>query len=113
MVSYQLRLSVSQKKKDEFVDALNGLSRNIRKEEGCLGFCLLGDLERKDAYLILGEWSSRQTMYDHFTHKYFSVLIGAARVLGSDLKVSMSEVIGGGGIGTLNKLITSLIQSTP
>ncbi len=91
MVLYQLRIAVAEKKLDEFIKSLLSLSSGIRKEEGCLDFSLYRDLERKDAYSVLGEWKTRQAMEKHFKYKSFSVLIGAAKVLSKDFEMSIDE----------------------
>jgi quinol monooxygenase YgiN len=88
-----LKLSVAEKKLDEFIDSLRFLSSGIREEQGCLGFSLYRDLEKKNAYRVLGEWKTRQAMEAHFKGEKFSVLIGATRVLGKDFEMSIGETL--------------------
>jgi quinol monooxygenase YgiN len=90
---YQLKLVVTEKNLDEFIDSLRFLSSGIREEKGCLDFRLYRDLERKDAYRVLGEWKTRKAMEVHFKRKKFSVLLGAARVLGEDFEMSIGETL--------------------
>ena len=97
MLLYQLKLVVPAKNFDEFIDSLCFLSSGIRKELGCLDFSLCRDLEKKDAYLVLGEWRTRQTMEAHIKRKKFKVLIGAARVLGEGFEMSIGETLEKGG----------------
>ena len=97
MFFYQLKLVVAKNKLEEFVDSLGFLSSGIREEEGCLDFSFYKDLEKKDTYRVLGEWKTRQVMEAHFKREKFSVLIGAARVLGEDFKLSISENLEKGG----------------
>ena len=93
MFLYQLKLIVAEKKFDEFIESLRHLSGGIRKEQGCLDFSLYEDLEKKDAYRVSGEWQTRQAMEAHFKREKFSVLIGAARVLGGDFEMSIGETL--------------------
>jgi len=93
VISYQLKLVVAEKKLDEFVDSLRYLSSEIREEQGCLDFSKYRDLEKQDVYRILGEWKTRQDMEGHFKREKFSVLIGAARVLGEDFEMSIGETL--------------------
>ena len=93
MFSYQLKLVIEEKKLDEFINALRFLSSGFREEEGCLDFSLFRDLQKKDAYRVLGEWKTRQAMEAHFKRKKFKVLIGAARVLGKNLEMSIGETL--------------------
>jgi quinol monooxygenase YgiN len=93
MFLYQLKLVVTENKLDEFVDSLRYLSSGIRKEQGCLDFSLCRDFQKKNAYRVLGEWKTRLAMEGHFKRAKFSVLIGAARVLGEDFEMSIGETL--------------------
>ena len=93
MFLYQLKLVVAEKKIDEFIESLRLLSHEIRTERGCLDFSLYRDLEKKDTYRVSGEWQTRQAMAAHFRREKFSVLIGAARVLGEDFEMSIGETL--------------------
>ncbi len=93
MFLYQLTLVVPEKKFDEFIESLRLLSGGIREEQGCLDFSLYRDLATKDAYRVSGEWQTRQAMEAHFKRENFSVLIGAARVLGQDFEMCICETL--------------------
>ena len=93
MFLYQFTLVVPEKKFDEFIESLRLLSGGIREEEGCLDFSLYRDLEKKDTYRVSGEWQTRQAMEAHFKREKFSVLIGAARVLGQDFEMCIGETL--------------------
>jgi len=88
---YQLKLVAPENKFDEFVDSIRSISGEIRKERGCLGFGLYRDLEKQNAYRVLGEWKTREARENHFNAETFSVLIGAARVLGDEFEMSIDE----------------------
>jgi len=90
---YQFKLVVAEKKLDEFIDSLRFLSSGIREEQGCLDFSLYRDLEKKNAYRVLGEWKTRQVMEGHFKREKFSLLIGASGVLGEDFEMSIGETL--------------------
>ena len=93
MFLYHLKLVVVEKKLDEFIESLRYLSSGIRKEQGCLDFNLYRDLEKNDAYRVSGEWQTRQAMEAHFKREKFSVLIGAARVLGENFEMSIGKTL--------------------
>jgi quinol monooxygenase YgiN len=90
---YQLKIVVPEKKFDEFIDSLRFLSSAIRKEQGCLDFSLHSDLEKQNTYYVLGKWKTRQAMEGHFKREKFSVLMGAAKVLGEDFEMSIGETL--------------------
>jgi quinol monooxygenase YgiN len=94
---YHLKLVVPENKLDEFIGSLRCLSSEIRKERGCLDFRFYRDFEKKDAYRVLAEWKTRQAIEAHFKREKFSVLIGAARVLGEDFEMSIAETLETGG----------------
>ena len=93
MFLFQLKLVVPENRLNEFIDSLRHLSSGIREEQGCLDFSLYRDLEKKDAYRVLGEWKTRQAMEAHFKRENFSVLIGAGWVLGEDFEMSIGETL--------------------
>ena len=90
---YQLRIVVPENKFDEFIESLLSLSSGIRKEQGCLDFSLYRNLEKQDVYSVIGKWKTRQAMEKHFNQKFFPVLIGAAKVLGKDFEMNISETL--------------------
>ncbi len=106
MALYQLRVVVPEKKSDEFIESLIYLSSGVRKEEGCLDFCLYRDLEKKDVYSVIGEWKTRQAMEKHFKQKLFSVLIGAAKVLSKDFQMSIDKTLEKGSYQLAREKIT-------
>jgi hypothetical protein len=54
---------------------------------------LYRDLEKQNAYSDFGKWKTRQAMDGHFKREKFSVLMGAARVLGEDFEMSIGETL--------------------
>ena len=90
---YQLRVVIQENKLDEFIDSLRFLSKEIREEQGCIDFSFHCDLENKNVYTLLGKWKTSQAMEDHFKREKFSVLMGAAKVLGEDYKMSIGKTV--------------------
>lgn len=103
---YQLRIVVPENKFDEFIESLLSLSCGIRKEQGCLDFSLYRNLEKQDVYSVIGKWKTRQAMEKHFNQKFFPVLIGAARVLGEDFEMNISETLEKGSYHLAKKKMT-------
>ena len=91
---------------DEFIDSLRFLSSENREEQGCLDFSLYSDLEKQNAYSVFGKWKTRQAMEGHFKRKKFSVLMGAARVLGEDFEMSIGETLEKGSYQLAKEKIT-------
>jgi len=55
---------------------------------------------------VIGEWKTPQAMEKHFKQKLFPVLIGAAKVLGEDFKMNISETLEKGSYQLAKKKIT-------
>ena len=106
MAFYRLRIVIAENNFDEFVDSLFSLLSGIRKEEGCLDFSLYKDLEKKNVYSVIGEWKTHQVMEKHFKQKLFSVLIGAAKVLGKDFQMNVGETLEKGSYQLAREKIT-------
>ena len=93
MISYQLRIVIKKNKLDEFIESLLSMLDDFRKEEGCLDFILYRDLEKTNTYGVIAEWKTQLDMDKHFKRNNYSVLIGAANVLGEDLEMKIGETL--------------------
>ncbi len=97
MLIYQIKIEIKRYKLDEFENSIRSFSRSIRKEKGCLDYCLYRDFDKENTYSVVGEWKTRQAMEKHFQSQNFEVLIGAARVLGETFAMNIAEVSKTGG----------------
>lgn len=88
---YQLKLVINENKLDEFIECLRSLAGGFRQEKGCLDFGLYRGTEKANTYIVVGEWKTCQAMDKHFLGNDFSVLIGAAKVLGETFEISIGE----------------------
>ena len=93
MYFYQIKLVVKQNKFDEFVESLLSLSDEFRRKKECHEFCFYRDVEKENTYSVVAEWETRKAMEKHFQEKEFSVLIGAARVLGEEFELKVGEEV--------------------
>lgn len=86
LYSYHMRIEVKESKSNEFISFLSPILDECRKEEGCLDFYFSKDIETENIYCLTSNWSSKETMENHFKRKNHSLLIGAAKVLGESFK---------------------------
>jgi len=107
MLCYQLKIQIKPYKPDEFVSSMRSYLRSIRKEQGCLDFSMYRDSEKKNTYIVVGEWKTRQAMEKHFKTREFELMIGAAKVLGEAFEMNIAEVSKSGGIELARKQIAS------
>ncbi len=91
MFWYQLKLVINENKLDEFNQCLQPLVGGFLQEEGCLDFGLYRGIEKANTYIVVGEWKTSQAMDKHFLGNDFSVLIGAAKILGETFEISIGE----------------------
>ena len=96
MPLYQIKIVIQEYKTDEFVDSMHSLVSGFRKEIGCLDYRVYQDLDEEQAFCIVAEWQTHETMQQHFLAQNFVVLIGAARVLGETFEMMMAEVLESG-----------------
>ena len=97
LICYLIKIIIKPYKPDEFVNSMRSFSRSIRKQKGCLDFSVYQDSDKENAFIVVGEWETRQAMEKHFQTQNFEVLIGAARVLGEKFAMNIAEVSKTGG----------------
>jgi quinol monooxygenase YgiN len=103
---YQIKLDIKENKIDEFITCLSSLSGEFRKEKGCLDFSLYRNIERENTFRVIGQWSTRRAMDNHFKKKHFSVLVGAARTLSETFEMNIGEAPETGGFELVREKIT-------
>ena len=91
MFSYQVRIEIKEDKNDEFVEFLSSFRERLRKEEGCMSLNLYRDIEDSNNYGLISEWKTLNDMEKHFKRKQFSLLVGAAKVLGEHYELKIGE----------------------
>lgn len=93
MIQYQVKVVTRQHKDEEFVSFLNTISQEFRKEKGCVGFELYRDIEKENAFTIVGVWKNRKAMKEHFQGENYKVLLGAANVLGESYEMKIAALL--------------------
>ncbi len=107
MLIYQLKIEIKPYKQDEFINSMRSFSRRICKQKGCLDFNVCQDSDKENAYIVVGEWKTRQAMEKHFQTHEFELLIGAAKVLGETFAMNIAEVVETGGFELAREQISS------
>ena len=107
MFSYVMKIVIKPYNTLEFYNTLRSLSRNFLKAKGCLRYSVNRDTEKKNTFMVVGEWKTRQAMEKHFQTHEFELLIGAARVLGETFEMNIAEVLKTGGFELAREQIAS------
>ena len=107
MLIYQLKIEIKPYKPDEFVDSIRSFLQKIRKGKGCLDFSVYRDSDMENTFVVIGEWTTRKDMEEHFKSQEFELLIGSARVLGETFSMKIAEVSKTGGFELASEQIAS------
>jgi len=107
MLTYQLKIEIKPYKMDEFVNSMRSFLPKICKQKGCLDFNVYQDSDKENAYIVVGEWKTRQAMEKHFQTHEFDLLIVAAKVLGETFAMNIAEVSKIGGFELAREQISS------
>lgn len=107
MFLYIVKIVIKAGKADEFEHTLRSISSNILQAEGCLGYGVYRDSAKKDTFVVVGEWKTRQAREKHFKSHDYEVLIGAARVLGNEFEMKIAEGTKSGSLELAREQTTS------
>lgn len=107
MFIYQLKIKIKPYKPEEFLKSVGSFLPNIRKHKGCVCYGVYRDSEKKDTYILIGEWKTRKALEEHFQTNDFEVLIGSAKVLGETFAMNLSKTFKTGGFDLARKQIVS------
>jgi len=97
MPLYQITVEIQNNKIDEFVRNLHSLWFKFLKEEGCLSYCVYREFEKENTFCLVGEFATHEAMETHFQTRDFEVLVGAAGVLGKEIRMIISDILEKGG----------------
>ena len=107
MFIYVMKIVTKPHKKVEFFNTVRSITRNFLKAEGCFGYSVYEDTEKKNTFMVVGEWQTRQAREKHFKTHDYEVLIGAVRVLGETFEMNIAEVTKSGALELAKEQITS------
>jgi quinol monooxygenase YgiN len=103
MVVSILNVDTSAERRTEVFQTLASLAQLIRRENGCLScdFCQAG--EDDTAFVMIGEWGSRETFDDHLRSPAFGVLLGMTPLLRRPIEVRICTVVAREGMPAVRK----------
>lgn len=107
MFIYVMKIFIKPNKTAEFENTLRSISTNFLKAKGCLGYSVCRDTEKKNTFMVVGKWQTRQAREKHFKTHDYEVLIGAARVLGENFEMNIAEATESGALELAREQIPS------
>ena len=81
------RIKVRPENYKELCLTLASLLDLIRQEEGCWSYRFYGEAEDQNAFVLIGEWETREAWNHHLQSDNFAVLLGSLKLLGNRAEV--------------------------
>ena len=91
MFSYEVRIVVNENKIGEFIQYCHSISNEFRNEKGYRALDIYQDTDQSNIYVLVSEWESQESMDQHLSGNNFSLLKGAALVLGQNFELRVVE----------------------
>ncbi|MDA8239337.1 MAG: antibiotic biosynthesis monooxygenase [Nitrospiraceae bacterium] len=90
MVTIIVIVRVIPEKREEFLQTARTLKQDMLKVEGVKRIILYQDMEDRERFLLIVEWTTPEGMDKYLHSENFRVLIGALRVLAAKSEVTFS-----------------------
>lgn len=87
---------VIPEKREEFMQTVRTLKQEMQRAAGIKRVCLYQDLEDRDRFLLIVDWTTPEGMDSYLHSEDFRVLIGALRILSAQSDVTFSLLPGDG-----------------
>lgn len=91
MIKMNIDVKALPHKLKEFLQTLDSLMIDLRKEKGNLSYRYRQDNDDINTIHIQAEWGSWDKLENHLQSDFFSVLLGAIRVLGEEPVVQIDD----------------------
>ena len=81
MIIIRTFINVLPEKRKEVLQTLLSLVKPSGSEKGCLSYAVFRDIEDKNAFDLISEWSTREDLERHVKSDRFGVLLGTRTLL--------------------------------
>jgi quinol monooxygenase YgiN len=92
MITVTISLNVWPEKRQEFIQTLRSLYREIMTCKGFKNSRLFQNMDHFNSFTIVQEWEEEQALDKFIKSDRFSVLLGALRVLGETAEIRYNLV---------------------
>ena len=75
MITVTLRMRVSHKRHNDFMDSARLILGPTRIQSGCISCRLYQDLDEPDAVFLVEEWESREKLDHHFNSEQCRIML--------------------------------------
>jgi quinol monooxygenase YgiN len=83
----EITIKVFPQKQGEFMQTINSLIAQIRKEKGCLRYDCHNLKDRENDFSIVEEWETQEYLDRHMESEIFGILSGAMKTMGKSWKI--------------------------
>lgn len=92
MVDATIKLTVSNEKRKEVLQAFKEILDPIRRQKGCISCHCYVDVESENSFIFREEWGNSEDMDAHLRSVQFGVLIGAIKLLSKDPDIRFNTI---------------------
>jgi len=92
MILAIIEMSARPAKRKELLQTLHAIIQQIRNEKGCTNCSACQDIENKNIFNLIEEWTKQQDLDDHLRSDIFTVLLGAKNLLSESLAIKFISV---------------------
>jgi len=104
MIIVRITMNVLPEKQKEVMQTLLSMIEKAARENGCLSYDVLCDVEDKTVFNLIEEWETREDLDRHIRSERFSVLLGTKSLLAKPLGMKIHTVSHSEGAEVVNAL---------
>lgn len=92
MIVVTLRMVVIPEKREDCLKTIRCILEPVRVQPGCLSFYLYQDVENENAFILLEEWTTRETLEGHIRDKNYRKLLALMDFLSEPPQVKFNTI---------------------
>jgi quinol monooxygenase YgiN len=93
MIVQVVKVSIKPEQRDRWLDLVRANAAQTRAEEGCTSYQISEDIDTRNNFVIVEEWTSVEAQYSHFRRPDFGKLMASlGDVLAAPPEVSIHQV---------------------
>lgn len=89
MYILDIKIKMFPHKQGEFMQTINSLLAQVRKESGCVRCAFQNLKDDKYDFGVVEEWKSQEDLDAHMESKAFGILSGAMKTMGKSWKITL------------------------
>jgi quinol monooxygenase YgiN len=97
------RITVPPEHRRELCLTISSLLDMIRQEDGCRGYRFYAEQKDENAFVLIGEWETREAWDEHLNSDNFAVLLGSLKLLSDSPQVEFKLLSHVNGIEAITK----------